>query len=614
MNIDPNRLCIEIRRLDWGRDLDEEVVREIANSANLTEFQTGQIVIELDSAVDSVYFVVAGRLEGVIFDRIGKLIQREPFRRGSVVGLLSTVLPDRSCLRVEAAEPTTVIQIRLEDLLQWMAKHRAFQLAVLRVAANLAKNLLLADRELPKPATVAVVHHTEASRPLTLALAQRLKQLGETPSIATDDDRWKPENSIPHRLLFENGASLGPERITELLKEWRSHGRLFVDVGTDRSANDLGRVLSYADKVLWCLRPQDAQAALGMLKEMDHVVPRLREKVCLVWALRTESPAPPPIANLNEYAFRDFKTYSGPLNKPLQGKLIEQGIERIIHFLRGVQIGLALGGGAARGMAHLGVLKALEQHGIFIDMLAGTSAGAMTGGTYGAGMDPAFATQCFKNDLQPSWLFRNLPGGGLWYLVYKYRSGQFDPMLRKYLTNLQMDQLVIPTMMISVDLVDGAMLVRDKGDVTHNILESINLPPLALPIVRSDQAIVDGGLLNNVPADVLLARGCNFVIASSVTSKLEKDFMGVRSKKMRGVSGFTASIQVMMRQNLLQSYSMNALGVEPADVVISPDVSSFGLDEFTRADEMAVAGENAANQSIAQLKAMLAKLDPKLFG
>ncbi len=129
-------------------------------------------------------------------------------------------------------------------------------------------------------------------------------------------------------------------------------------------------------------------------------------------------------------------------------------------------------------MAHLGVINALEQHGIYVDMLAGTSAGAMTGTIYASGMDPKYSTQCFKNDLLPSWFFRQLPGGGYWYLLYKYRRHLFEPMLRKYLENLRMEQLVIPMITIAVDLVDGVPLVRDSGDATHNILESINLPPL----------------------------------------------------------------------------------------------------------------------------------------
>ena len=120
-------------------------------------------------------------------------------------------------------------------------------------------------------------------------------------------------------------------------------------------------------------------------------------------------------------------------------------------------------------------------------------------------------------------------------------------------------------------------------------------------------------MLNNVPANVLVARGCNFVIASTVTAKLEKDFMCIRSKKSRGASRLLSTIQVIMRQNMIQHHSMNAVGVQPADFVIAPDVTSFDISEFTRADEMAVIGASTTTASVLRLKVMLSRLDPQLF-
>ena len=305
--------------------------------------------------------------------------------------------------------------------------------------------------------------------------------------------------------------------------------------------------MGYSDIVFWCVRPQDAEPAARALKSLESSSASPRgKKICLVWILTPDAPAAP-------HSFGTVRADRPRLQDLLRAgkaeskaRCSEQGVERIVHYLRGVQIGLALGGGAARGMAHLGVLKSLEQHGIYVDMLAGTSAGAMVGTLYASGLDPAYSTRCFKEDLLPSWFFRLLPGGGYWYLLYKYRFHQFGPMLRKYLGHLRMEQLVIPVTTIAVDLVDAVQLARDTGDATQNILESINLPPLALPLLQAEQAVVDGGLLNNVPANALVAKGCNFVIASTVTASLEKDFMGVRSKKKsRGVSKFLSSIQVM---------------------------------------------------------------------
>src|SRR5262249_7927405 len=96
MNLDQQRLCIELQHLDLARELTEDVIQDIAASAQLRVFQAGQIVIELDSQINSVYFVVAGRLEGALFDRLGKEIHSDTFQRGTVVGLFSVLLPERS--------------------------------------------------------------------------------------------------------------------------------------------------------------------------------------------------------------------------------------------------------------------------------------------------------------------------------------------------------------------------------------------------------------------------------------------------------------------------------------------------------------------------------------
>ena len=104
-----------------------------------------------------------------------------------------------------------------------------------------------------------------------------------------------------------------------------------------------------------------------------------------------------------------------------------------------MRVGVALGGGAARGLSHLGVLKALERSGIVVDMIAGTSAGAMTGILYSSGLDPDYNADAFATELRPSWIFRHLPQGNYWHLLYKYRRGKFDPMLRKYLHDWRLE-------------------------------------------------------------------------------------------------------------------------------------------------------------------------------
>lgn len=129
---------------------------------------------------------------------------------------------------------------------------------------------------------------------------------------------------------------------------------------------------------------------------------RLADKICLVWLLDGEANVSPLDHELGSLVDRDFKiSFSEP--KQNYGRQLKAGIKRIIHHLRGIQIGLALGGGAARGMAHLGVLSVLEKNGIHVDMIAGTSAGAMAGTLYASGLDADHTVQRFKKDLPLPW-------------------------------------------------------------------------------------------------------------------------------------------------------------------------------------------------------------------
>jgi len=247
-----------------------------------------------------------------------------------------------------------------------------------------------------------------------------------------------------------------------------------------------------------------------------------------------------------------------------------------------------------------------------VDMIAGTSAGAMTGILYASGRDPDYLASQFSSDLRPSWIFRHMVRGSHWYLMYKYRRGQFDPMLRKYLQDKALEQLLLPCLAITVDLVGGNYVVRDQGDAVHAILESINLPVLSVPIVRNGQALVDGGLVNNIPANVLVSMGCNFVIAVSVTAKMEKEFCDITPEGTK--PGRTPSIlQTLLRSLLVQSFSLNAHGVQPADVVIEPDVTGYDLAEFMRTKELAAIGETAALGQVPKIKQLLARFDPRLF-
>ncbi|HSQ55045.1 MAG TPA: patatin-like phospholipase family protein, partial [Gemmata sp.] len=352
--------------------------------------------------------------------------------------------------------------------------------------------------------------------------------------------------------------------------------------------------------------------ALRRLEALDVRARGWREKISVAWLLSADELVAPVVPGLRDVAVRDFKIGEGQPESPW-GPALANGLERLVHDLRGIRVGVALGGGAARGMTHLGVLKVLEQNGVVVDMIAGTSAGAMTGVVYSSGLDCDYSAAQFAADLRPSWLFRRLPRGDQLFLLYKYRRGHFDPMLRKYLRDWKLEQLAVPCLSVTVDLVGGNSVVRERGDATHAVLESINLPVLSIPIVREGQALIDGGLVNNIPADVLVSQGCNFVIAVSVTEKMEQEFCDITPGSAAPARRKPGMVQTLLRSLVVQNRNMNAVGVQPADVVIEPDVTAFALTAFTRAKEMAAVGEAATLEQIPRIKHLLSRLDPKLF-
>src|SRR5262249_5760250 len=150
----------------------------------------------------------------------------------------------------------------------------------------------------------------------------------------------------------------------------------------------------------------------------------------------------------------------------------------------------------------------------------------------------------------------------------------------------RLEQLALPCMSVTVDLVSGTSVVRDRGDAVHAVLESMNLPVLSVPIVREGKALIGGGMGNNIPADVFAAGGRNFVNAVTVTAKLEKEFSNITPGAPTPVRKKPGTVQTLLRSLMVQNHNLNAQGVRPADVVIETDVRGFDLTAFTKSREM----------------------------
>src|SRR5262245_48887253 len=597
---------------EYFRGASDEALREVAAAARVTHHAAGDVVHEANAPLTTVGFVLRGRLKAVRVDAQGAESLFRMIERGEQFGMMVGALSEPAPIRIIALEPTTVLSLDYEQAMDLTLQRPELRRLWLTTFAGSLRKHLFGAAARRAPMMLALIHDSGATHAAAQRLAARLCEAGENLAVLSDSDHWRALPEIRFRHLHVGGKMLDLDEIRRQAAEWQDANRIVFDLAADLAPDQAIRLMEIVDRAVYFVAAAAADAAKLRLQALGASARGWRDKIAVAWVLERQDPIVPAMPDLHDLVSRDFKIVEAPPALPW-GRSVANGLERLVHDLRGLRIGVALGGGAARGMSHLGVLKALEQNGIVVDMVAGTSAGAMTGIVYASGLDPDYSARQFANDLRPSWIFQRLPRGDQLYLLYKSLRGQFAPMLRKYLHDWRLEQLPVPCLAVTVDLVGGSPLVRERGDAVHAILESINLPVLSVPICRNGQALVDGGLVNNIPADVLVSKGCNFVIAVSVTAKMEKQFCDIKPGGPAAPKAKPGIVQTLLRSLLVQNHCLNAFGVQPADMVIEPDLTDFDLTEFVRTVELAAVGEAATVAQVPRIRRLLSRLDPQLF-
>lgn len=255
-------------------------------------------------------------------------------------------------------------------------------------------------------------------------------------------------------------------------------------------------------------------------------------------------------------------------------------------------IGLALSGGAARGIAHVGVLRALEEHAIPIDVIAGASAGALVGGLYASGL-----TISQIEELSRRFRWRHTARFSFSRLGLQ-SNARMEDFLRAHMPVTRFEELKIPLAVMVTNLLDGTPIVlRDTGDVPFAIRASACLPALYVPC-RDEQGrlLVDGGLVANLPINYARDLGADIVIAVDVGAdgarfmEVPRTALGVLTQT------FVAVERIVSNQEKAK-----------ADLIIVPKVGHIRWDETRRARELLQVGYDAAIMSIADIRKLIAR-------
>lgn len=258
---------------------------------------------------------------------------------------------------------------------------------------------------------------------------------------------------------------------------------------------------------------------------------------------------------------------------------------------RNVRIGLALGGGAARGFAHIGVIKALEAQGIVPNLVVGTSAGSLVGALYAAGNN-GYALHKLALEMDEAaisdWsvpLFAKASG------VLKGEALQ--NYVNRTINNVPLEKMKISFGAVATDLNSGQPILFQRGNAGVAVRASSAVPGVFQPVRIGDRSYVDGGLVSPVPVRFAREMGADFVIAVNISAQPD-------------AQPSTSTLDVLLQTFAIMGQSINHYELKEADIVIQPRLGSMKGNDFPGRNAAILAGEQATSAVMAEIKRKLA--------
>lgn len=287
---------------------------------------------------------------------------------------------------------------------------------------------------------------------------------------------------------------------------------------------------------------------------------------------------------------------SPPVIAPATKPSVKMDLVVTPKTVRPVKIGLALGGGAARGFAHIGVIKVLEAQGIVPDLVVGTSAGSVVGAMYAAGNN-GFALQKMALEMDEATISD-------WSLPFFSKSSgvlkgeALQSYVNKMVGQSSIEKLKKPFGAVATDLNTGMPILFQRGNTGLAVRASSSVPGVFQPVKINERYYVDGGLVSPVPVRFAREMGADIVIAVNISSAPEGQ-------------AATSSLEVLMQTFTIMGQSLNQFELKNADVVIKPDLPTMKGSDFNGRNLAILAGEKATLALIPELKEKIRALQER---
>jgi NTE family protein len=504
----------------------------------------GGTPLKRDGDNDSALFLVVTGGLGVFIE--GRLVAQIP--PGETVGEMSLLSGDAHSAQLVALRDSELLRISPEGFESLAARHPRVMLNMMRVLVRRLHD---------------TAHKTkDAARPKTFAIVPLQEGLGHEP--------------IAHRLagvLVEMGAKAAVLNAAagEQTAEW---------FDSFEAAHDLVFYRGDVPGSAWtnlCLRQADRTFFLARSDRPLPAHPRLvaKERVCGLPVLLLLHPD-----SGGRELPQPFSLESGQFDSHHHLRAGNTAdLRRLARFVAGRAVGLVLGGGGARGFAHIGVVKALGEAGVPFDFLGGVSMGAIIA----AGLAAEWSIEELTERLRAAFVTSNPLSDFTLPLIALVRGKKVSALLRENFGETRLEELAKPFFCVSSDLTSGRIHIHRGGLLWRALRASVALPGILPPVAHHGRLLVDGGVMNNLPVDVMRERNAGPLIASDMTSEMdmsvrdsrysERSVWSLLWHRMRGTPSI---VSILMRSGTVGSEAQRRLVREQADYIFEPPLADLG--------------------------------------
>jgi predicted acylesterase/phospholipase RssA/CRP-like cAMP-binding protein len=567
------------------RSLDAATRAIVEAQMQWTWLNGGDVLFRQGDAGDAMYMVITGKLEALV-----ETSGREPevlgeISRGEWVGEMAVLTGDPRSATIRAKRDSSLVRFSREAFERTTLANPQAMLAMTRGIVRRLRERDLSSAPPPRVATIAIVSvdGSDAHREVATQLTAALQAMGPTQALTSS--------------LVSQELNTADREATSRWFDDRERAHAYtLYVGDASTTPWTAACIRQADKVVLVASGNAAPERAGASWTTGLPVEERGPAPELILLHSSDRPMPHPTS------WWLSATNAASHHHVRRG--VQSDYERVARFLSGRAVGLVLGGGGARGFAHIGVIRALDEAGIPIDAVGGTSMGAVIGAQCALGYDDVAMRKMNRRH----WIDTNPFKDKTLPVVALLKCGRLHRMVSEMFGEIDIRDLWRPFFCVSADLARAEPHVHDRGALARAVRASISLPGIAIPVCSDGAVLIDGAVMNNLPADVMKKRCGGPVIAVNVTPRED---LALDVPFPDAMSGWVALfrrkhvnnpniLDIMMRTTMLGSARQRQSVLASIDLMLNPAIEEFGMFDWHRLDDIADVGYACARTAIEQ--------------